>query len=119
MCIAAIRNPTDGEIVSDPQGIARVLTEHWQKVFNAKSTDVGLRQSWIHRLRNKMDVSLDELRPTMEDVEDVLKNLPTSAPGPDGIPFKVFRLMFDITREMFYKLAQAMIDGEAFPPEGV
>eukprot|EP00973_Karenia_brevis_P014821 2022903-Karenia_brevis.AAC.1 len=75
------------EVVTTPEDIAKVLTDHWQSVFEHKQTDASLRREWLQGLSRRMHVSIEELTPTIGDVMDVLNCLPKSAPGPDGIPF--------------------------------
>ena len=87
--VESIREASSGEVVTDPIRIGEALTDYWQKIFDDKPTDALLREQWLNRFRSRCNhtFSLEELTPTQEDVDKVLDNLPTSAPGPDGIPF--------------------------------
>ena len=44
--IAAMRDK-NGELHTDPAGMATCLREHWQQVFDAKATDGRLRRDWL------------------------------------------------------------------------
>ena len=79
-----------GELHTDPCGIAPCLSEHWQEVFNEKQTDKRLRQRWMRHVRDRFKTSVSDLRPSEQDVDTILESLPSSASGPDGIPFAVY-----------------------------
>ena len=101
--INAIRNPETGAVSTDPPEIGLILTDHWQHVFNFTPTDGELRQKWLERLSPRLDISLSELLPTAADVDLVLNSLPTSACGPDGIPFAVFRRFREFVGPSFFE----------------
>ena len=96
-------DPRTTEIYTDDGNIARVLTEHWQQAFNAKRTDRELRHHWLARMTQRMDITLDDLRPTLGDVEYVFSNLPKSAPGPDGIPFCAYGRFKELLIPVFFR----------------
>ena len=114
--IVAIRDPDTGEVVREPRDIAKCLTNYWQQSFDRKDTDSSLRSEWLGRITDKLQVSLEDLRPTIEDVETVLSTVPASAPGPDGIPFSVFKRMMDIVAPLVHDIILEMIDGRGAPP---
>jgi len=58
----------------------------------------------------KLKIDLDSLRPTLEDVEAVLKNLSNSAAGPDGIS-NVFYNLSAVASDVFLALTNYLIDG--------
>ena len=115
--ISAMKDPELNEIRTDEEGIAELLTKHWQNVFSQKNTDGALRQEWLARIRDRMRVSLEELRPTFDDVDYVLSHLPSSSPGPDGIPFCVFKRFKEILVPILHGICQKLLDGTAEVPE--
>ena len=112
-----MQDPVTKEIVTDSCDIARVLTTHWQSVFDHKYTDPALRAQWLQRLAQKMDVTMEMLTPTLEDVESIFDNLPSSSPGPDGLSFSVFKKFKEILVPMFLSIVRGMLDGSAVPPQ--
>eukprot|EP00973_Karenia_brevis_P007673 1042392-Karenia_brevis.AAC.1 len=88
--IAAIQD-ANGEIWTDAENIARVLNEHWQATFDQKATDRALRSKWLEKIRGKCMVDKDRLRPTRAEVREIIVEAPSSAAGPDGIPFVAYR----------------------------
>jgi hypothetical protein len=112
-----MKDPESNDIRTDEEGIAELLTKHWQKVFSQKDTDGALRQDWLARIRDRLHVSLDELRPTFDDVQYVLTHLPSSSPGPDGIPFCMFKRFKEIVAPILYGICQKLLDGTAEVPE--
>ena len=112
-----MKDPESNEICTDEEGIAELLTKYWQNVFNQKNMDGALRQEWLARVRDRLQVSLEELRPAFDDVEYVLSHLPSSSPGPDGIPFWVFKRSKEIVAPILYGICQKLLDGTAVVPE--
>ena len=114
--IAAIKDAT-GRIVTSSRDIANVLNEHWQHVFARKDTDEKLRRNWLEGIRDKFKASKEKLRPTRKLVEEAIKNAALSSPGPDGIPFEVYKLMGPIAVELFLEIANSMLDQSDVPRE--
>ena len=107
--IGAIVDRRSGSIISDPVEIGNSLTSFWQGIFDGKTTDKGMRAQWLSRLRHRLSVSLEELTPTMKDADLVLSSLPTSAQGPDGIPFSVFGRLRTVVAPLSMDIVQDMI----------
>jgi len=59
----------------------------------------------------KLKIDLDSLRPTLEDVEAVLKNLSNSAAGPDGISNVFYKNLSAVASDVFLALTNYLIDG--------
>ena len=64
-----------------------------------------------------MTLSLDDLRPSRADVRAIFDGLPSSAPGPDGVPFKCFALLRDIAEPIFYDIINGLFDNNEHPPD--
>ena len=52
-----------------------------------------------------------------EDVQYVLARLPSSAPGPDGVPFFAFASFRELLRPIFHEICQGMLDGTVATPD--
>ena len=74
---------TDGQLHDAPYQVADCLRKHWQDVFETKQTDKSLRQRWMRHVKDRFKASVDELRPTDDDIIKVLDALPDSSCGPD------------------------------------
>ena len=57
------------------------------------------------------------MRPSLEDVRQVMSHLPKSALGLDGVPFSVFGADHPATAEFFGEFAVAICEGVESPPE--
>ena len=103
----SILKDEDGHLVTDPEQIAKNLTEHWQQVFNRKTTDPQLREQWMHRMKDRLATDTATLRPTIEDAEKVFKHLHESAAGPDGISSCMYSHLRGVAPAIFYALFMA------------
>jgi hypothetical protein len=107
----------DETIATEAKDIASLLNMHWQQVFNHKPTNAKLRSSWLQNVRGKFRVSKEKLRPSRRIVRDVIANCGSSAPGPDAVPFEIYRAMGEDAVELFCEMANAMLDGTAEPDD--
>lgn len=114
--INALIDPATGSASTDECDISRILTNHWQQVFDLKYTDAELRKRWLSRLTQRLGLTLEDLLPTQADVDLVLDHLPSSASGPDGIPFAVFKRFRDLVGPIFLEIVHGMIDGRLTAP---
>ena len=105
----------DGKIATDASEIAKVLNSHWQKVFSHQATDRELRMSWLEIVKDKFRTSKEKLRPTRDIVRRVIQDSGSAAPGPDAVPFEVYRAMGEAAVELFWEAANAMLDGSVTP----
>ena len=115
--INAVKDPLTDTVTTDPLEIADILTNYWQTVFDKKDTDAALRSCWIRRLTQRLKVSLEDLLPSRADVDLVLDNLPSSASGPDGIPFAVFSRFREIVAPIILDITHGMIEGRLRPDD--
>ena len=106
-------NDSSAGIVTSPAGIAECLNNHWQRVLDSKNTDQALRMEWLEELRGKFRVSKNELRPTRKVVRQIIKEAPTSASGPDAVPFAVYKAAGEVAVTLFLEAALAMLDGNS------
>ena len=107
----------DGHIVTDSAEIAKLLNDHWQNVFDHKPTNGDLRMKWLENIRGKFRVTKNQLRPSKAVVRQVIKDCGNSSPGPDAIPFEVYKALGEEAVELFWEAAMAMIDGAGCPGE--
>jgi hypothetical protein len=64
-----------------------------------------------------MQLSIADLTPTLKDVQQVLDALPSSACGPDGIPFAAYAVKNPAIAQIIHEVALAMLEGCEGPPE--
>lgn len=108
--IHAIFDRSSGKIITDEQGIAEHLDKHWEHVFESKPTNAALRRRRCEELRDALNVSVEDLRPTKGDVLTVLGSLPHSAPGSDGVPFELHGIQNPKIAEIIHSVVQAVYD---------
>ena len=113
--IAAIRGD-DGNICTDSGSIAAALCAHWQAVFEVQTTNDTLRTEWLRQVSRMFEGSLESLRPTMEDIEAVMKHLPSSSCGIDDIPFEAYGGIRQLTSKILKEVVDAMFDGTDAAP---
>ena len=113
--VAAIKD-SDGNVYTDPAGIATVLHTHSQSVFDMKDTDAELRAKWLRDFPPLFAGTIDDLKPTLGDVETVLKQLPTSACGLDGIPFQAYGGVRKLAARVIKAVVDSMLSGTADIP---
>jgi hypothetical protein len=103
----------DGAVMTEAEDIARLLNSHWQKVFSSKPTNRERRLNWLENVRGKFQVKKEQLRPTKDIVRQAIMETGSSAPGPDAVPFEIYRALGEEGVELFLEIANAMLDGKA------
>ena len=81
-----------------------------QSIFLRKARDGNLRRQWLDGIGNSLVVSGDDVAVTMDDVMKVLDTLPSFAPGPDMIPFLIYKRMNGVLAPLFLALAITMLE---------
>jgi hypothetical protein len=102
---------------TDAEGIAHLLTKHWGDTFRRKPTRADIRAKWCNEEFERLHIDSEAFRPTLDDVRLVFKGLSVSSPGPDGIPFELYRIGQDLLIDVFYEVATAMYDGRETPDD--
>ncbi|CAK0873161.1 unnamed protein product, partial [Prorocentrum cordatum] len=92
-------------------------TDRYVKATVHGRLQTGMSLRWLDGWRGILSTSLSDLTPTIEDVDAVLADLPSSAPGPDGVPFVVFGIARAVLAPLFYDIVLGMLRGSAVPPE--
>ena len=108
----AVLKDSEGSYHTDSAAIANLLSQHWQQVFDQKTTNPRLRATWLERVRGRLATDLVDLRPTIGDVGKVFKHLHESAPGPDGISTGLFAKLKHLGPDIFLRVAHSMLDDE-------
>ena len=127
-----------GRVRTDAPGIACILEEHWAKVFQAGTVDKALLQRWLEEEYPKEDMMLgarrsrkrsrdgaqpwwrglpeesDERWATRKrDVARAIKNSKNTMPGPDGIPYRAWRLLGDTGIEAIWNAMEELKEDDA------
>ena len=105
----------DGSVAVETADIAQLLNDHWQEVFNQKVTNGELRRQWLRTTTSKFRVTKQQLRPSKEVVKKVIAESGSSAPGPDAVPFEVYRSLGEVAVDLFWEAANGMLDGVVSP----
>ena len=106
-----------GNIVTSTEQTGRCLNEYWQKVFEKRTAAESFRSEWLKNVRRTMVASREGLRPSLEDVKEALKDAPESSCGPDGIPFRVYKIHSELAAELLHNFTNAMLDDTCMPDD--
>ena len=107
---------SDGSIttVSDGGDIANGLAIAWKPIFAEKHIPIEDARNYLSTFGGQWDWSLSS-RPILEKVEDVLRSLPNTASGPDGLPYAAWKYGGDEATKTLWLITNAQCDGD-LPP---
>ena len=102
-----ILDPADQTRHEDPPTTARLCTKHWQKVCDEKPYDQQeFRKRAAHYHKRLPGISWHF---SDEGLQAMWKRLPSSAPGPDGIPFLAYKLAPELAIPIFRRLINRLL----------
>jgi hypothetical protein len=116
-CVNAMLS-NSGEVTADRQEIAAILREHWAKVFSKSEIDKDLLQKWLEEtVPREVDrqrglglpgPSSTQWRIRRCDVERAIQQAGHGMPGPDRIPYKIWKKLGSIGIDILHEAALAL-----------
>ena len=120
--IKAMRD-TAGEVHTEPQAMVGTLQQHWEEVFTKKEVDEGMLERWLSEMYpkgagnpRKRDAhgrtgwrfglppeNDGRWQITKKDVARATKMSKDSAPGPDGLPHKVWKELGEFGTDILFE----------------
>ncbi len=105
----------DGSISDKVEDMADALLSHWRRTFSTPCCDGDLLRDWLRSLPDEVINKKDCLpsgvtawRVRRKDVSRALRLSGNSSPGPDGIPFEVWRQLGDLSVDIFWEITRQM-----------
>ena len=108
----------DGTVTTAPEDMAAALRGHWSEVFKARPRDEPLLQQWLADERAELSPPLSPAtdprwRIRRRDIRKALDIAPSSAPGPDGIPFAAWKRLDHLAVDVLHGAMQALLKDTA------
>ena len=113
----------EGSIHSDPKEVAKILTNHWSKVFSNSDSDDELLNKWMdsrftEQGHNKWKTGLPPSDPgswkvKKKHVKKAIAFAKSSMPGPDGIPASAYKALGDLAVDVLHWVFEALSSDEA------
>jgi len=104
----------DGTVVYDAGRMAKALQLHWAKVFEARGVDTNILDTWVAEDKSAR-IAEDATQQLMRfvvfarsHVKQALDRSNDSAPGPDGVPYKAWRLLGADSVDVLYEALTLM-----------
>ena len=104
------------KLLTDPKDISQGLADAWRPVFQKKKIDVRKAQKYAQRFKSDWHWSLAQ-RPTKSNVERVMRRLPKTSSGPDGLPYCAWQQGGEEAIETLWQVTDAQCEGELPPRE--
>ena len=120
MSLNAIHSPNG--VSTDPREIADALREHWGKVFHGREVDLSIYRSWLAEdgfTFASLGVQQNDPRWTIKQkhVREAIWEAKESAPGPDGIPYGIWKKIEPLATPIIHNVAVAMQNPNAVVPK--
>lgn len=118
--IDAIMNK-DGTITKDEKAMRKIINKHWQDVWTARPTkrdSAEFREDFkkYKESKNIPNRAAYKLDFSDEDLEYLILSTNNSAPGPDGLPFSLYRLTRDISAPLLAECTRELFKTGGFRP---
>ena len=104
-----------GNLIIDKDSMAEELRRHWKETFTSRQIDRDLLRDWLQEDQDKLPAdagitcSPTEFNVRRRHVRHALANTNNSSPGPDGIPFLVWRRLRELGVTYLYEAIKEMV----------
>ena len=106
----------EGEEITDPDVMAEITKQFWGNLFLKRKLKYRMISRVIRRNYGSRNITVPPIDITKKMVSRTINGMGTTAPGPDNIPFKAYKVVNEEATEVFYYVIQAMMHGK-LPPE--
>ena len=106
----------EGEEITDPDMMANITKKFWGKLFLKRKLKYNNINRAIKRNYGPKSIVVPPTEITKKMVSRTINGMGKTAPGPDNIPFKAYKVVNEEATEVFYYIIQAMMHGK-LPPE--
>jgi len=106
-------HPNDS-LSTNPATMTRIASKYWGKIWKRQPADADAIQDYLGRHAKKVHTPLHP--PTLDNIQEEIAKPRCSAPGPDGIPFSVYRSLADIAGPILYDVANRLSEDESGAP---
>ena len=105
----------DGQVTSDPLRMARILKESWQKTWAIRPCRA--RAEPFLRAYSRRFPAPHLAMPTVENIQETIRQSGDSAAGIDGIPFSLYRELTSVASPLLHQVLQALCNAsQRFQP---
>ncbi len=112
--------PSAGEPpTSDPTQMAQLAVEAWSKIWAARprGEECIEPEAYYGDFRRTIPPGVVPTVPGVSELEEAIMASNNSSPGPDGVPFKAYRVTCKHAAPVLALVARSLAAGEA-PPDG-
>ena len=106
-------------VQTNREEMVATLRAHWKSVFSARGHDSGALRAWVDQEKASRDAARpllglpSGLKLRRRHIKRAVKLTGNTAPGPDGIPFKVWRLFGDLAVDLLFDAFKGLIAEDA------
>ena len=102
---------------TDPEKIADVLNKEWSSVFSLPSQPLLVDDEFLSVVQDFARCNVEDVSPSVEEVEQVILRSKDSSPGPDGIPYSIYAVFPTVTIALVLVFISALMsDGFVLDP---
>jgi ribonuclease HI len=113
--LTRLKEVEDEEATDDPDLMTNMAAGFWSKVWAHRDYDAHSAAAFLALYKKRIGKQPAVM--TVEAVVAAIKSTNNSAPGPDGIPFRAYRLLALMVAPILHGIAMAMSRGKK-PPRG-
>ena len=108
-----------GEVVNDPKQVEEAIVEFYKSLYEAeRDVLVNNDQEFFDEIESISAIDDDEIAatPTTDELLETLRTCSDSAPGPDGIPYSILKLLWPTYGELLKDAWQYSLTIKSLPP---
>ena len=113
--ISALRDE-EGSFTEDPNKMANIAHGFWQKHFEDKNLKVKKLPRYLRRHYKNKKISEEVRKIDLQNMKQIIMESGDTAPGPDGVPFFVYRRFVDLVAPIFCEIIE-LLKEDKVPPD--
>ena len=105
----------EGEEITDPDAMAEITKNFWGKLFLKRKLKYKVMGRVLRRNYGARELAIPPLEVDISMVAKTILKMGKTAPGPDNIPFRAYKVVVEVAAEVFYYVIKALMSGRKPP----
>lgn len=114
--LPGLKSHPNDTLSTNPATMTRLASKYWKTIWKRQDPNPDTIQDYLESHSNR--VQGDFSPPSRDNIQEEITKPRNSSPGPDGIPFAVYRVLPELASPILHAVATQLQTKDAEPPPG-